>query len=402
MPMFVWKGRTATGAMASGDMSAASQADVVAALRQKKIIPTSIKVKEEKRGMSLFGARVSKRSLAVFTRQFSTMLNAGLPLLSCLEILGKQTESAGLKRVLDEVRGDVEGGLSLADALRRQPKVFDNLYVNMVESGETGGALDVILGRLANYLEKSVALMRKIQGAMIYPLIISLVAAGAISAMLLFVIPVFAKMYEGVGSKLPGMTQVVMNLSKVFKVAFVPIVIGCILIFTIIRRWHKTESGAKTIDPIILKLPVFGDLIRKQSIARFSRTLSTLLSSGVPIIDALEITAKSAGNWVIEDAILKARVSIRGGENIADPLAKTSVFPPMVTQMIAIGEASGGLDEMLAKVADFYDQEVDQAVENLTNALEPIIMVFLGGIVGFLVISMYLPIFGLAGTIGGD
>jgi type IV pilus assembly protein PilC len=402
MPVFVWKGRTATGAMASGDMSAATQADVVASLRQKKIIPTSIKVKEEKKGFTLFGARVSKRDLSVFTRQFSTMLNAGLPLLSCLEILGKQTDSQGLRRVLGEVRGDVEGGLSLADALRRQPKVFDNLFVNMVESGETGGALDVILGRLATYLEKSVALARKVRGAMIYPAIISLVAVGTISVMLLFVLPIFAKMYEGAGAKLPGMTQFVLSLSKIFRIGFVPIVIGATLLVTLVRRWHKTESGAKVIDPIILKVPVFGDLTKKQSIARFSRTLSTLLSSGVPIIDALEITAKSAGNWVIEDAILKARVSIKGGENIADPLSKTSVFPPMVTQMIAIGEASGGLDEMLSKVADFYDDEVDQAVENLTAALEPVIMVFLGGIVGFLVISMYLPIFKLAGTITGD
>jgi len=402
MPVFIWKGRTATGAMASGDLSAATQADVVASLRQKKIIPTSIKVKEEKKGFTLFGSRVSKRSLAVFTRQFSTMLNAGLPLLTCLEILAKQTESQGLRTVLNEVRGDVEGGLSLADALRRQPKVFDNLYVNMVESGETGGALDVILARLANYLEKSVALARKVRGAMIYPAIISLVAAGAISVMLLFVIPIFAKMYEGAGSKLPGMTQFVMGLSKFLRIGFIPVVIGVTLLVTIIRRWYKTESGAKAMDPIFLKMPVMGDLIKKQAIARFSRTLSTLLSSGVPIIDALEITAKSAGNWVIEDAILKARISIKGGENIADPLAKTHVFPPMVTQMIAIGEASGGLDEMLAKVADFYDEEVDQAVENLTSALEPVIMVFLGGIVGFLVISMYLPIFKLAGTIGGD
>jgi type IV pilus assembly protein PilC len=402
MPVFVWKGRTATGAMTSGDFSAATQADVVASLRQKKIIPTSIKVKEEKRAFTLFGARVSKKSLSVFTRQFSTMLNAGLPLLTCLEILGKQTESPGLRRVLNDVRGDVEGGLSLADALRRQPKVFDNLFVNMVESGETGGALDVILGRLAKYLEKSVALARKVRGAMIYPAIISLVAAGAISVMLLFVIPIFAKMYEGSGSKLPGMTLIVLQLSKFLRIGFVPLVIGVTLLVTIIRRWHKTESGAKVLDPIILKIPVMGDLMKKQAIARFSRTLSTLLSSGVPIIDALEITAKSAGNWVIEDAILKARISIKGGENIADPLGKTRVFPPMVTQMIAIGEASGGLDEMLSKVADFYDDEVDQAVENLTSALEPIIMVFLGGIVGFLVVAMYLPIFKLASTIGGD
>ncbi|MEO0129079.1 MAG: type II secretion system F family protein [candidate division WOR-3 bacterium] len=399
MPTFVWKGRTATGASASGELTAQSQADVVAALRQKKIIPTSIKIKEEKKGFALFGGRISKRALSVFTRQFATMLGAGLPLLNCLEILSKQTESAGLKRVLDEVRTDVEGGLSLADALRRQPKAFDNLYVNMVESGETGGALDTILQRLATYLEKTVALQRKIRGAMIYPAIISVVAVGAIAVLLIFVIPIFAKMYEGVGRELPAMTQLVIRISNFMKVAAVPLLIGLILLFTIIRRWHKTESGAKALDPLFLKTPVFGDLIKKQAIARFSRTLSTLLSSGVPIIDALEITAKSAGNWVIEDAILKARVSIKGGENIADPLSKTAVFPPMVTQMIAIGEASGGLDDMLSKVADFYDAEVDQAVENLTNALEPIIMVVLGGVVGFLVISMYLPIFQLASTI---
>jgi type IV pilus assembly protein PilC len=399
MPTFVWKGRTASGAMASGELAAGSQADVVSSLRQKKIIPTSIKVKEEKKGLSLFGSRVSRRALSVFTRQFSTMLNAGLPLLTCLEILGKQTESQGLKRVLAEVRGDVEGGLSLADALRRQPKVFDNLYVNMVESGETGGALDVILMRLATYLEKTAALIRKIRGAMIYPAIISIVAVGAIAIMLLFVIPIFARMFEGVGADLPMMTQIVMAMSNFLKIYGLPSVILFVALITIIRRWHKTESGARALDPIFLRLPVFGDLMKKQSIARFSRTLSTLLSSGVPIIDALEITARSSGNWVIEDAILKARTSIKGGENIADPLSKTAIFPPMVTQMIAIGEASGGLDDMLAKVADFYDAEVDQAVENLTNALEPIIMVVLGGIVGFLVISMYLPIFQLAGTI---
>jgi type IV pilus assembly protein PilC len=399
MPVFTWKGRSATGAAASGELTAASQTDVVAALRQKKIIPTSIKIKEEKKGFSLFGARVSKRALAVFTRQFSTMLNAGLPLLTCLEILAKQTESQSLRLVLGEVRGDVEGGLSLADALRRQTKVFDNLYVNMVESGETGGALDVILARLATYLEKSAALARKIKGAMIYPAIISLVAVGAISIMLLFVIPIFARMFSGMGAELPAMTRFVMMLSNFAKVGAIPVIIGVIVLFTILRRWHKTDSGAKAMDPLFLKVPVFGDLGKKQSIARFARTLSTLLGSGVPIIDALEITAKSAGNWVIEDAILKARVSIKGGENIADPLAKTNIFPPMVTQMIAIGEASGGLDDMLAKVADFYDAEVDQAVENLTNALEPIIMVVLGGVVGFLVISMYLPIFQLAGTI---
>jgi type IV pilus assembly protein PilC len=234
---------------------------------------------------------------------------------------------------------------------------------------------------------------------MIYPVIISLVAVGAIAVMLLFVLPIFARMFEGVGAELPAMTRLVMGISAFAQIWAIPGTIIFIAAFTILRRWHKTESGAKAMDPLFLKVPVFGDLTRKQSIARFSRTLSTLLSSGVPIIDALEITARSAGNWVVEDAILRARISIKGGENIADPLTKTSVLPPMVTQMIAIGEASGGLDEMLSKVADFYDDEVDQAVENLTSALEPIIMVVLGGIVGFLVISMYLPIFQLAGTI---
>src|SRR4030042_687925 len=268
MPVFIGKDRTATGAAATGELAAGSQADVVAALRQKKIIPTSIKVKEEKKGFSLFGMRVGKKNLSIFTRQFSTMLNAGLPLLSCLEILSKQTESGALKRVLAEVRGDVEGGLSLADALRRQPKVFDNLYVNMVESGETGGALDVILMRLATYLEKSAALARKIRGAMIYPAIISTVAVGAIAIMLLFVIPIFAQMFKGVGAELPAMTKLVMAMSDILKIWAVPLVIIMIAGYTAITRWHKTESGARALDPIILNTPAFGVLIEKQPIAR--------------------------------------------------------------------------------------------------------------------------------------
>ncbi len=399
MPTFVWKGRTATGATTSGDMVASTQADVVAALRQKKIIPTSIKLKEREKGLSLFGGKVSIRSLSVFTRQFSTMLNAGLPLLSCLEILAKQTESQGLKRVLSDVRGDVEGGLSLADALRRQPKTFDSLYVNMVEAGETGGALDVILQRLAVYLEKSATLRRKIRGAMIYPAIVTMVAVVATAALLLFVIPVFAKIFAETGGELPGPTRFVIGLSNFLKVATIPLVIISIAGFAAIRRFHKTDAGARLLDPLILRLPIFGPLVKKTAIARFSRTLSTLLSSGVPIIDGLEITAKTAGNWVVQEAILTARTSIKGGESISDPLTKTRVFPPMVTQMIAIGEASGGLDEMLSKVADFYDAEVDQAVDNLTTALEPLIMVTLGLVVGGLLITMYLPIFKLASAI---
>ncbi len=399
MPTFVWKGRTASGAMTSGDIVANSQADVVSALRQKKIIPTSIKLKERERGIALFAGRVGIRPLAIFTRQFSTMLNAGLPLLSCLEILAKQTESQALKRVLGDVRNDVEGGLSLADALRKQPKTFDSLYVNMVEAGETGGALDVILQRLALYLEKTAALRRKIRGAMIYPAIVTAVAIIATAALLLFVIPVFAKIFAETGSELPGPTRFVIALSNILKIAAIPLLVGLIAGIAAIRRFHKTEAGARTLDPLILRLPIFGPLVRKTAIARFSRTLATLLSSGVPIIDGLEITAKTSGNWVVQEAILSARTSIKGGESISDPLTKTQVFPPMVTQMIAIGEASGGLDEMLSKVADFYDAEVDQAVENLTTALEPLIMVTLGVVVGGLLVSMYLPIFKLAGTI---
>lgn len=399
MPTFVWKGRTASGATTSGDMAANTQADVVAALRQKKIIPTSIKLKEKDKGITLFGGRVSIRSLSIFTRQFSTMLNAGLPLLSCLEILTKQTESQALKKVLSDVRGDVEGGLSLADALRKQPKTFDSLYVNMVEAGETGGALDVILQRLALYLEKTATLRRKIRGAMIYPTMVTGVAVVATAALLLFVIPVFAKIFAETGGTLPGPTRLVIALSNLLKIIVIPLVIAIIAVFAAVRRFHKTEAGARLLDPIILKVPIFGSLIKKTAIARFSRTLATLLSSGVPIIDGLEITAKTSGNWVVQDAILSARTSIKGGESISDPLGKTQVFPPMVTQMIAIGEASGGLDEMLSKVADFYDAEVDQAVDNLTVALEPIIMIVLGVVVGGLLISMYLPIFKLAGTI---
>ncbi|HID32209.1 MAG TPA: type II secretion system F family protein [bacterium (Candidatus Stahlbacteria)] len=399
MPMFVWKGRTAAGATASGEMFANTQAEVVAALRQKKIIPISIKTKAKERGISFLFGRVRLRDIAVFTRQFSTMLNAGLPLLNCLEILAKQAENPAFRKVILDVMSDVEGGLSLADALRKQRKVFSDLYVNMVEAGESGGALDVILLRLAAYQEKTMELRSKIRGAMIYPAAILAVAIIATSILLTFVIPTFARMFEGVGAELPGMTRLVIALSKIFKVIAIPALIILIILFTAINRFHKTESGRRIMDPGLLRMPIFGDLLKKTSIARFARTLSTLLSSGVPIIDAMEITAKTSGNWVVENAIMSARASIKGGENISDPLSKTGVFPPMVTQMVAIGEASGGLDEMLNKVADFYDREVDQAVANLTSAMEPIVMVVLGGIIGFLVISMYLPIFKLASTI---
>lgn len=396
MPVYLWKGRTATGRVEAGELVADSQADVFAALRARKIIPTSVRLKPKEISIPFLGkGGVGTRELAIFTRQFATMINAGLPLMQCLEIQVQQVTKPGFKRVLREVMTDVEGGSTLAEALRKHKAAFSDLYVNMVEAGETGGALDVILVRLANYLEKAAELMRKLRGAMIYPAMIILVAIGAVSVLLVFVIPTFAKMYEGMGGALPLPTQIVIGISYFIK-RWIFLLIGLAIAVVVgVRFYYRSKQGKAVIDRFLLKLPVVGDLIQKQAIARFSRTLSTLLSSGVAILDALEITAKTSGNSVVEDAVLEARSSISEGETIAGPLSREKVFPPMVVQMISIGEATGGLDEMLSKVADFYDSEVDQAVANLTAALEPIVIVFLGVVVGGMVISMYLPIFKL-------
>lgn len=402
MPIFVWKGRSASGAVQTGELVAESQQEVFAALRAKKIIPTSVRPKPKEIGLPfLKGGRLGTRDLSIFTRQFATMINAGLPLMQCLEIQSQQTDNPGFKKVLRQIMEDVEGGATLAEALRRQKGSFSTLYVNMVEAGETGGALDVILVRLANYLEKAAALARKIKGAMIYPAMIVSVAVVAVGVILIAVIPVFAQLFSEFGAELPLATRIVIGLSDILRRYSWIFVIFAIALIVAVKMTYQRDAGKLAIDKALLRMPVMGDLIRKTAIARFSRTLSTLLASGVPILDALETTAKTAGNKVVENAVRAARSSISEGETIAGPLSKEAVFPPMVVQMISIGEATGGLDDMLSKIADFYDTEVDAAVENLTSALEPIIMVFLGTVIGGIVIAMYLPIFKIATIVGG-
>ena len=402
MPVFVWKGRSASGSVQTGELVAENQQAVFAALRAKKIIPTSVRPKPKEIGLPfLRGGRLGTRDLSIFTRQFATMINAGLPLMQCLEIQTQQTDNPGFRRVLREIMEDVEGGATLAEALRRQKASFSTLYVNMVEAGETGGALDIILVRLANYLEKAAALARKIKGAMIYPVMIISVAVIAVGVILIAVIPVFAQLFAEFGAQLPLATRIVIGLSDILrKFSWIFVIFGIALVVAV-RTTYRTDAGKLAIDKTLLRMPVMGDLIRKTAIARFSRTLSTLLASGVPILDALETTARTAGNKVVENAVRAARLSISEGETISGPLAKEAVFPPMVVQMISIGEATGGLDDMLSKIADFYDTEVDAAVENLTSALEPIIMVFLGTVIGGIVIAMYLPIFKIATIVGG-
>ena len=400
MPTFLWKGRTASGRVETGEMVAENQAEVLRALRTKKVIPVSVRPKPREISFALFGGkRLNTKELAIFTRQFSTMINAGLALMDCLDTLKKQVTKPGFKTVITEIMEDIEGGATLADALSRQRKSFSDLYINMVAAGEAGGALDTILLRLAAYLEKTAEIIRKIKGAMIYPTMIMIVTIGAVAILLIFVIPIFAKMYAGMGAELPGLTRLILAISHILRRYFLIFIGVIIAIVVAIRLYYRSENGRLVIDQTLLKVPIFGDLIKKTALARFSRTLSTLLSSGVNILDALEITAKTSGNKVVENAIMNARSSIKEGETIAAPLSQEKrVFPPMVVQMITIGEATGGIDEMLNKVADFYEGEVDSAVENLMAALEPIIVVFLGAVIGVIVIAMYLPIFKLAAT----
>ena len=403
MPTFLWKGRTASGRVETGEMVAENQAEVLKALRTKKVIPVSVKPKPKEMAFTLFGGkRLSTKELAIFTRQFATMINAGLALMECLDTLKKQITKPGFRTVITEVMEDIEGGATLADSLSRQRKSFSNLYINMVAAGEAGGALDTILLRLATYLEKTAEIIRKIKSAMIYPAMIMIVTFGAVAILLIFVIPIFANMYAGMGAELPGLTRIILNISYVLRKLWWVVAIVIVALFIMVRMYYRTENGRLVIDRAALRVPIFGDLIKKTALARFSRTLSTLLASGVNILDALEITGKTSGNKVVENAIMNARNSIKEGETIAAPLAQEKrVFPPMVVQMVSIGEATGGIDEMLNKVADFYEGEVDSAVENLMAALEPIIVVFLGAVIGVIVIAMYLPIFKLASTFMG-
>jgi type IV pilus assembly protein PilC len=381
-------------------LEVSNKGDVLAHLHRQKMIPVSVREKEK--GITLpFGGGVSTRDIVIFTRQFATMINSGLPLVQSLDILAEQTENQTLRKVIQEVLYDVESGNTLADALSRHPKVFTELYTNMVAAGEAGGILDTILLRLATFLEKNDALRRKIKGAMIYPGVILTVAVVAVAILLIFVIPTFQNMFEAAGIPLPFPTRVVIAMSAFLQSYWWAVGVGIIGLIFLIRQVYKTDGGRLALDKSLLNMPIIGDLQRKAAVARFTRTLGTLVSSGVSILEGLEITAKTAGNRVIHDAVMGSRASIAGGETIAGPLKESGVFPPMVVQMINVGEQTGGLDEMLSKIADFYDEEVDASVEALISAMEPIMIVVLGCVVGGMIVAMYLPIFDMINAVGG-
>jgi type IV pilus assembly protein PilC len=404
MATFAYVGRSKSGAVKKGELVAKSRDEAVDQLRKQSVVVTSLEEKGAKEGFKLgFGNGMTEKDLVVFTRQFGTMINAGLPLIQCLEILSTQSENAALRKAVGEIKGQVEGGSTFSDALRKHPKIFDDLYCNMVNAGEVGGLLDTILGRLSKHIEKAMKLKSQIKSAMVYPAAICGIAAIVITVLMIWVIPVFEKMFKEMsGGKmaLPAPTQLVIDMSN-FAQSYWFIILGVIVGGVIaFKKYYSTPQGRLTVDKIVLKLPVFGDLIRKASVAKFTRTLGTLITSGVPLLEALSICAKTAGNKVIENVLMDARVSISGGKTISEPLAKSETFPKMVTHMIAVGESTGALDNMLGKIADFYEDEVDAAVTNLTALLEPMMMVFLGVTVGFIVIAMYLPIFTMASAIG--
>jgi type IV pilus assembly protein PilC len=400
MPVFAYAGRGLGGQTARGEVNAADRDAAIGQLRSQGITVATI---EERKKAKAFGEKKQKitdKDLVVFTRQFATMIDAGLPLVQCLEILSTQTDNKTFGKLLNEVKLDVEAGATYADALKKHPKVFDSLYSNMVRAGEAGGMLDTILQRLAKQMEKAAKLKAQIKSAMVYPAAIVAVAIIVVSVLLVWVIPIFAKMFAEFGGSLPALTQFVIDISNFMQKYIIFMAIGVGIGLWLLKRYYNTPAGRLKIDGFSLKLPVLGDLIRKIAVARFTRTFGTLIQSGVPIMDSLEIVARTAGNVVVENAIMAARTSVGEGKTLAEPIGKTGVFPPMVVQMISVGEATGALDAMLAKIADFYDEEVDTAVAMLTSLLEPALMVFLGTVIGFIVIAMYLPIFKMASAIG--
>ena len=401
--VYTYTGKTKKGEAAKGDVTANSLEDAKGQLASQGVTVTEVKEKPKGFSFNFGGGSVSDKDIVVFTRQFATMINAGLPLIQCLDILATQSENKLLAKTVGLVKGAVEGGSTFADALKRHPKVFDDLYGNMVAAGEAGGLLDTILQRLAKHIEKAMKLKAQIKSAMIYPAAIMFVAVAVISVLMIFVIPIFAKMFNDLsGGKvpLPGPTQVVIDFSNFMRYYWWAIFGGAYGSLHGIKKLYATKDGRYQIDKFALKMPVVGDLIRKASVAQFTRTLGTLISSGVPILEGLSIVAKTAGNKIVEEAILSARAGISEGKTVSEPLAKSGVFPSMVTHMISVGEATGALDAMLGKIADFYDDEVDEAVKGLTSLMEPVLMVFLGVVIGFIVIAMYLPIFTMAGAIG--
>jgi type IV pilus assembly protein PilC len=399
MPTFEWKGSRA-GQMQNGVVNADSKDAVVEILRRQRIEAPSIREKGKEIAFPKFGGGVPPQLIAIFTRQFSVMIDAGLPLVQCLEILAGQQENKNFKRALIQIRQDVEAGSNLADSMRKHPKIFNDLFTNMVAAGEAGGILDTILQRLAQYIEKSVKLNSQVKSAMIYPVAVISIACIVIAVILWKVIPVFAALFKGLGAELPMPTLIVIWLSN-FIADFWWLIGGVLFGGTFaLRRYHETYKGKRVLDRIILKMPILGLLMRKIAVARFCRTLSTLTASGVPILDGLQITARTAGNSIIEDAIMATRKSVEEGKTISEPLADTDVFPSMVVQMIAVGEQTGALDTMLAKIAEFYEDEVDTAVAGLMKLLEPVLIAFLGVAIGGIVIAMYMPMFTLIGKVG--
>jgi len=402
MPIYNWVAETKKGKTIKGELEAADERAAGLQLRRRnlKIKKIKLKPKDIFENVSFMQPKVTNKDIVIFTRQFSTMIDAGLPLLQGLTILADQAENKTFKRILKEIVKDVEGGSSLAEAMGKHPKIFDSLFVNLIAAGEVGGILDTILQRLAAYIEKAEKLKSKIKGAMTYPIIVVAIAIIVIAVIMIFVIPVFQDMFSSFGKALPVPTQIVVAISD-FTTKNILYMIGALILFVFLfKKYRGTTRGRKTTDTLSLKLPVFGPLLKKVAVARFSRTLGTMIKSGVPIITALEIVARTSGNVVLEEVVLDVRSSIAEGQPIADPLSENDIFPNMVVQMIAVGEATGALDTMLEKIADFYDDEVDVAVEAMTAMLEPLLMVFLGGAIGGLVIAMYLPIFGMAAAMG--
>ena len=407
MAIFVWEGRTAQGRVIKGDnLEAPSLEAALTRLREQRIRPITNKVREKGKGLEKeisipgFGETVSTKDLSLATRQLATMIDAGLPIVQCLDILGQQSENKLLRNTLTTVRKDVEGGCTLADALRKHPKIFDDLYINMVEAGEAGGILNTILNRIALFIEKANRLKKKVKGAMIYPCAIVGVAVLVVAVLMIFVIPVFAELYGSMGKALPAPTQICINISNWFVAYWYLLIAGGVGIFMSISFYYKTPAGHMQIDGLLLRMPIIGDLLRKVAVARFAQNMSLLLSSGVPILDGLAITGRTAGNKVVERAIMESRISISKGNTVAEPLRESKIFPPLVCQMVAVGESTGGLDAMLKKVAELYEEEVDDAVNNLTAMMEPMIMVVLGVVLGGLVVAMYLPIFQMGSLVG--
>jgi type IV pilus assembly protein PilC len=401
MQAYVWEGKNFRGMLQKGEMTAANEAAVRTTLRGQKIQATKVKVKPKDilENLRFLKPKVKGKSLCIFTRQFATMIDAGLPLIQGLEILGSQEPNLTLKKAVGTIRGDVESGSTLSNALKKHPKIFSDLYVSLVSAGEMGGMLDTILNRLATYIEKAEKLKRKVKGAMVYPSVVLSIALIVIAILLVFVIPVFQEMFEGLGGELPGITQFVVDLSEFLRNNIIYIIAAMVMLFFAFNRFKATDKGRTTVDKILLGLPVFGMLLKKSAIANFTRTLQTMTSSGVPILDGLGIVAATSGNKVVEKAILDTRTSISEGKTIAVPLSKSGIFPPMVTQMISVGESTGALDTMLGKIADFYEDEVNAAVDAITALIEPFMMVFLGGTIGFMLLAMYMPIFKIAGAI---